>query len=74
MKAPRTRSRSVDDDGGSGGGGMSMGEAQQKCQDIDAAKKEKDYGKADAIRAELLEAGYEVQQSKEGTSIKGRLA
>jgi cysteinyl-tRNA synthetase len=63
-----------DGDGGAGGGSMSMEEAQSKCAEIDAAKQDKDYGKADAIRAELLEAGFEVQQSKEGTSIKGRLA
>ena len=61
------------DEGAAGDGSMSMEEAQRKCQEIDAAKKEKDYGKADTLRAELLEAGYEVQQSKEGTSIKGRL-
>ncbi len=34
------------------------------------AKKDKDYGKADAIRAELLEMGVVLEDTKEGTKFK----
>ena len=64
----------ADDDSGAGGGTISLEEAQALCVKMDQAKKDKDYEASDAIRAQILEAGYEVQQGKDGTSIKGRLA
>ena len=60
-------------DSGSGGGTIALEEAQALCVKMDQAKKDKDYEASDAIRAQILEAGYEVQQGKDGTSIKGRL-
>lgn len=51
-------------------GAMTMDQAFQLCTEIDAAKKLKDYAKADALRQQILEAGFEVQQSAQGTTIK----
>jgi len=47
---------------------------EAKCREIDDARARKDYAAADAIRAELLEAGYEVRSTSEGTKIKQKLA
>lgn len=38
-----------------------------KIEERKAAKKEKDFAKADAIRAELLEAGVQIKDTREGT-------
>ena len=38
-----------------------------------AAKADKDYPTSDALRAKIIEAGFEVQQTKEGASIKKKL-
>jgi cysteinyl-tRNA synthetase len=57
-----------------GCGYISIEEAQALCKQMDEAKKNKDYDTSDAIRKQILDAGYEVQQSPEGSSIKGKLA
>jgi cysteinyl-tRNA synthetase len=54
--------------------GMTFEQAEAKCKEMDAAKKAKDYAKSDAIRKEILDAGFDVQQSPEGSSIKKQLA
>jgi cysteinyl-tRNA synthetase len=54
-------------------GGMTIEEADAKCELMDAAKKEKNYEASDAIRKEILDAGYEVQQTPEGSKIKRNL-
>ena len=64
----------ADSSGGDSDGAMSMDDAQALCKEMDEAKKNKDYDASDAIRKQILDAGYEVQQSKEGSSIKGKLA
>ena len=38
-----------------------------KIEERKAAKKEKDFAKADAIRAELLEKGVQIKDTREGT-------
>jgi cysteinyl-tRNA synthetase len=43
------------------------------CQSMDDARAEKDYEAADKIRAELLEDGWQVQTTKEGTAVQMRL-
>jgi cysteinyl-tRNA synthetase len=48
--------------------------ALAKCRQIDAARQEKDFATADRLRDELKEAGYDVQQSKQGTTVTPRLA
>lgn len=53
---------------------MTVDDAVKLCQEMDAAKKAKDYARSDEIRQQLIEAGFEVQQSKEGSTIKKQLA
>ena len=45
-----------------------------KCQQIDAARAAKDFTQADNIRRELIEAGFEVKTTKEGTVARRKLA
>ena len=49
-------------------------DADAKAAAIDQARKDKDYVKADALRAELETAGYEVKTTKEGTVASKKLA
>ena len=66
----------VDESGfpkGTGGGGMTLDEATELCKQMDAAKKEKDYETSDAIRKKILDAGFEVQQTADGSKIKQNL-
>ena len=44
------------------------------CQGIDAARANKDYAKADELRDQLQDAGYEVRNSPEGTVATKQLA
>jgi cysteinyl-tRNA synthetase len=44
------------------------------CRQIDEARARKDYATADRLRQQLLDAGYQVQTTREGTSIQQRLA
>lgn len=53
---------------------MTYDDASELCKQMDAAKKEKDYSKSDLIRKQILEAGFEVQQTPEGSMIKKTLA
>ena len=41
-----------------------------KIEERKAAKKEKDFAKADAIRAELLEKGIVIEDTREGVKWK----
>ncbi len=45
-----------------------------KCAELDAARKAKDFAKADAVRAELNAAGYDVKTGKDGSVASKRLA
>ena len=47
---------------------------QDKTRALDQARKDKDFAKADAIRAELEAAGYEVKTTKAGTVATRKLA
>ncbi|MEZ6092731.1 MAG: hypothetical protein R3C03_00620 [Pirellulaceae bacterium] len=51
-----------------------LAEAKQWCQDLDAARSEKNYQRADEIRKKLKDAGFEVRTTKEGTTIQEVLA
>jgi cysteinyl-tRNA synthetase len=44
--------------------------AQQKAQALDAARTAKDFATADALRAELQAAGWLVETTKQGTTIR----
>ena len=54
--------------------GMTVDEAHDLCRQMDTAKSNKDYSTSDQIRKQLIEAGFEVQQTKEGSTIKKQLA
>ncbi|MEM9294859.1 MAG: DALR domain-containing protein, partial [Planctomycetota bacterium] len=54
-----------------GGGGF---DAQAKAAELDRARAAKDYASADAIRAELVEAGYDVKTTPGGTVVAKKLA
>jgi len=43
-------------------------QAQQWAREMDAARKEKDWAKSDALRDKIQEAGFEVQQGGDGGS------
>jgi cysteinyl-tRNA synthetase len=49
-------------------------DAVAKCEQIDAARKQKDFDTADRLRDELKAAGYDVQQGKAGTTVTPKLA
>lgn len=51
-----------------------LAQAEAWCKEMDAAKKEKNYEKSDAIRKQILDAGFEVQQTPEGSKIKKKLS
>ena len=44
------------------------------CRELDAARADKDYESADRLRDQIIEAGYDVSTSPEGTTAKKRLA
>jgi len=44
------------------------------CRELDAARADKDYEAADRLRDQIIEAGYDVSTSPEGTIAKKRLA
>ena len=50
-----------------------MAQAEKLCKDLDAARADKDYDKADSIRTEIRELGFEVRTTKEGTVIQKEL-
>jgi cysteinyl-tRNA synthetase len=45
-----------------------------KCHALDDARKSKDFNTADRLRQELIDAGYDVQTTKDGTVARKRLA
>lgn len=49
-------------------------EADDLARQIDAARSAKDFGKADEIRATLLDQGYKVLTTKDGTRVERPLA
>jgi cysteinyl-tRNA synthetase len=65
-------------DGGAGDGSSTAGDEEEAvagwCRELDAARADKDYEAADRLRDEIIEAGYDVSTSPEGTTAKKRLA
>ena len=49
-------------------------DADAKCRAIDSARADKDFNTADRLRQELLDAGYDVQTTKDGTTARKKLA
>ena len=64
------------EDAGSTGGAADPGQAEADalCAELDAARAAKDYARADAIRDALLEKGWKVQTTKEGSAAVRELA
>ncbi|MCG6157206.1 cysteine--tRNA ligase [Rubinisphaera margarita] len=56
------------------GGGDDGFDVKALCKGIDDARASKDYAKADEIRNQLQDAGYEVRNSPEGTVATRQLA
>ncbi len=48
--------------------------AEGLCRQLDEARKAKDFDTADAIRQQLIDAGYDVKTTKDGTVASKRLA
>jgi cysteinyl-tRNA synthetase len=48
-------------------------QAEAWLSEMNAAKADKDYATSDTLRQKIIDAGFEVQQSKEGASIKKKL-
>ena len=59
------------DDGGGNDDGL---DTVALCKQMDEARASKDWGTADALRTQLQDAGYDVQNSPEGTVAVKRLA
>ncbi len=51
-----------------------LSDVQMFCQQLDAARGDKDFEKADGIRQQLIDAGYDVKTTKDGTVASKRLA
>lgn len=61
----------AEESGGAAEGGLDI---KALCRGIDEARASKDWGKADELRNQLQEAGYEVRNSPEGTVATKQLA
>jgi len=59
---------------GAASGDAAALDAAALCAQLDAARAARDYATADALRARLLEAGYEVRTTPAGTVAQRRLA
>ncbi len=55
-------------------GGLDETDAMAQAAEIDAARARKDYAAADVIRSRLIEAGYDVKTTRDGTTVQRRLA
>ena len=55
---------------GMGGGPQSMQAIARQAQKMQEARQSKDYAAADALRAEILAAGYSVMITKDGVTVK----
>ena len=49
-------------------------QAQQWAREMDAARQDKDWAASDALRDKIHEAGFEVQQGEDGSTIKRKLS
>lgn len=54
--------------------GMPDDDARNKARQLDEARAAKDFDRADALRDELQQAGYDVKTTREGTKVTKRLA
>jgi cysteinyl-tRNA synthetase len=64
----------MDADTASAGADDSGDNVDQLCKDLDTARQNKDYDAADQIRQQIIDAGYDVKTSPDGTVAEKRLA
>jgi cysteinyl-tRNA synthetase len=57
-----------------GHAGSSNLDIKKLCGQLDAARAERDFDKADTLRQQLIDAGYDVKTTKDGTVASKRLA
>ena len=55
------------------GTSSALEQAEQWCRDLDSARTNKQYDEADEIRKKIIDAGFEVRTSKEGSVIQKKL-
>lgn len=63
----------VEQDSGNGEGGLTLEQAEALCQEMNAAREAKNWQRSDEIRDQLLDAGYKVNQSRDGATIQKQL-
>ncbi len=63
-----------DDDTGTASTGGSDDDAAALCRQIDEARAAKDFATSDKLRDQLIEAGYDVQIGRDGTTAERKLA
>jgi cysteinyl-tRNA synthetase len=56
------------------GGDARFDEALDLCRQIDRARADRDFSKADQLRKRVLDLGFEVRTTKEGTTVQRTLA
>ncbi len=59
-----------DADDSAGSEEEALRQAEQWCRELDAARKEKNYSRADELRKKIQDAGFEVRTGKDGTTIQ----
>jgi cysteinyl-tRNA synthetase len=64
----------VESDAGGAAAGGSGFDADELCRRLDDARKAKDFETADNLRKQLVEAGYDVQTTPDGTKATRKLA
>ena len=47
--------------------------AEQWCEEMNTARQQKDWPTADALRQKIIDAGFKVNQTKEGATIQKQL-
>jgi cysteinyl-tRNA synthetase len=71
LNIARLPDQAADAEDGSAGEAL---DAAAACRELDAARAAKDYAAADALRQQLIDGGYEVRTTPDGTTAKKLLA
>ena len=59
---------------GQDGGSEQQDDVAERCRRIDEARAAKDFEAADRLRQELIDAGYDVKTTRDGTTANRKLA
>ncbi|MBX3416311.1 MAG: cysteine--tRNA ligase [Pirellulaceae bacterium] len=63
----------LDESDSGGGQDDAMRQAEEWCRELDAARRDKNYSRADELRKLIQDTGFEVRTGKEGTTIQRAL-